>query len=219
MRRRTETDPGGVRHPRSERIAGVRVVDPARALPAAFYARSAIEVGPDLVGCVLVHVSENGPTAGRIVETEAYPGPEDPASHAAARIGRTARNDPLFGPAGTVYMHCNYGIHWCLNAVTGSIGKPEGVLVRAVEPLVGTELMRRRRGRAELTNGPGRLGEAFALGPALQRNRLDGPPVWIEPGDPVPREALACTTRIGIRRAADRPWRWYDARSRWVSRR
>ena len=198
---------------------GARGGDPSRALSSAFFARSGIEVAPDLLGRVLLRRSREGLTSGRIVETEAYPGPEDPASHAAERIGRTERNDPLFGPPGTIYMHCNYGVHWCLNAVTAAPGKPEGVLIRAVEPLEGGEIMLRRRGRPELTNGPGRLGQAFALGPELQGHRLDRPPVWIESGEPVLRDRVVQTTRIGIRRAADRRWRWYDADSRWISRR
>ncbi len=198
---------------------GARGGDPARALPMAFYARPAIELAPDLLGRILVRLSADGLTSGRIVETEAYPGPGDPASHAAARIGRTLRNDPLFGPPGTVYMHCNYGVHWCLNAVAADEEMPEGVLIRAVEPLVGRELMLRRRGRSELTNGPGRLGQAFDLGADLQRHPLDRAPVWIESGHLVDSVDRICTTRIGIRRAADRLWRWYDGTSSWVSRR
>lgn len=191
-----------------------------RALPLSFHARPAVELAPALLGRVLVRLTPDGRTAGRIVETEAYPGPEDPASHAAARIGRTRRNEPLFGPAGTAYIHRNYGIHWCFNVVAAAEGKPEGVLVRAVEPLDGEALMRRRRGgRPELTNGPGRLGAAFALGPDLQGHRLDRAPLWIEPGEPVPDGAMVSTARVGIRRATDRPWRWYDGRSEWVSRR
>ena len=213
----TDQDRHGSMRNRGEH--GARGGDPARALPVEFYARPAIELAPDLLGCVLVRLSADGLTSGRIVETEAYPGPEDPASHAAARIGRTRRNDPLFGPPGTVYMHCNYGIHWCLNAVAADEGRPEGVLIRAVEPLAGRDLMLRRRGRSALTNGPGRLGQAFDLGPGLQRHRLDHAPLWIEPGAAVAAADTVRTTRIGIRRAADRPWRWYDARSSWVSRR
>ncbi len=198
---------------------GARGGDPARALSLGFYARPAIEVAPDLLGRILVRSSADGLTTGRIVETEAYPGPEDPASHAAERIGRTRRNDPLFGRPGTVYMHCNYGIHWCLNAVAADEGVPEGVLIRAVEPLVGHDLMMQRRGRSDLTNGPGRLGAAFELGPELQRHRLDRAPLWIEPGVPVPPADRVATERIGISRAVDRPWRWYDSTSPWVSRR
>ena len=179
-----------------------------------------MELAPALLGRVLVRTTPDGRVAGRIVETEAYPGPEDPASHAAGRIGRTPRNDPLFGPAGTVYIHRNYGIHWCFNVVAADVGKPEGVLVRAVAPLEGLPLMRERRGgRPELTNGPGRLGAAFALGSELQGHLLDRPPLWIEDGDPVPESEIVATRRVGIRRAADRPWRWFDGRSEWVSRR
>ncbi|MDT8435832.1 MAG: DNA-3-methyladenine glycosylase [Gemmatimonadota bacterium] len=192
----------------------------ARALPLSFHARPAVALARDLLGRLLVHATPEGRAAGRIVETEAYPGPGDPASHAAARIGRTARNDPLFGPPGTVYLHLNYGVHWCLNVVAAEPGRPEGVLVRALEPVEGIESMRSRRaGRPELTSGPGRLVRALGIGTDLQRHRLDRPPLWIEAGEPVPDAAVVATTRVGIRRAADRPWRWYDGRSPWVSRR
>lgn len=170
------------------------------------------------MGHLLVSACGDALTAGRIVETEAYTGPEDPACHAAAAVGRTARNDPLFGPPGTAYVHLNYGVHWCLNAVTGRRGWPAGVLIRALEPVRGEEVMRERRGRPELTNGPARLTRALAIGPELQRHPLDRPPVWIARGEPAPPEALVRTTRIGITRAADRPLRFYDRRSRWVSR-
>ena len=178
-----------------------------------------MELAPALLGVVLVRVTEDGLTSGRIVETEAYPGPEDPASHAAARIGRTRRNAPLFGPPGTVYVHCNYGVHWCINVVAATAGKPEGVLIRALEPIDGLDLMRARRGRPELTNGPGRLGRAFALGPDLNGLPLDRPPIWLEPGEVVSPRFRVCTPRVGISRAVERPWRWYDGRSDWVSRR
>lgn len=197
----------------------VRAAAPERALGLEFCSRSAVELAPALLGAVLVRVTADGTTSGRIVETEAYPGPEDPASHAAARIGRTRRNAPLFGPPGTIYMHCNYGVHWCLNVVAAAEGRPEGVLIRALEPVSGEELMRARRGRDELTNGPGRLGRALALGPELNGHPLDRPPIWVEAGEPVPLRHRVCTTRVGISRAADRPWRWYDGRSPWVSRR
>ena len=191
-------------------------------MEAGFYARSALEVARDLLGCV---VSREGPdgapvVAGRIVETEAYPGADDPASHAAERIGRTARNDPLFGPPGTAYVHLNYGIHWCLNAVTGSQGIASGVLIRALEPLEGLATMRKRRGgRADLTNGPGRLGQALAIGPDLQRHRLDRLPLRIMPGEPVADAHVRRSPRIGISRAVDRPYRFTDDRSAWLSRR
>ena len=156
---------------------------------------------------------------GRIVETEAYTGPEDPACHAAASIGRTLRNDPLFGPPGLAYIHLNYGVHWCLNAVTGEEGHPAGVLIRALEPISGTRVMRLRRGRDELTNGPARLTQALSVGPELQRHPLDRPPLWIAAGEQVPADSIRVTRRVGIRKAADTKLRYYDRRSRWVSRR
>lgn len=116
-------------------------------------------------------------------------------------------------------MHCNYGIHWCLNAVAADEGVPEGVLIRAVEPLEGLDLMKRRRGRSDLTNGPGRLSQAFGLGPEFQSHPLDRAPLWIEPGIPVDSAARVASERIGISRAVHRLWRWYDSTSPWVSRR
>lgn len=186
-----------------------------------FYARSALEVARALLGCVLTREGPGGApaVAGRIVETEAYTGLDDPASHAAARIGRTARNDPLFGPPGTAYVHLNYGIHWCLNAVSGTEGVPSGVLIRALEPLEGLETMRGRRdGRDDLTNGPGRLTQALAIGPELQRHPLDRTPLRITPGEPVPDVHVGRSSRIGISRATDRPYRFTDDRSEWLSR-
>lgn len=153
------------------------------------------------------------------METEAYTGPDDPASHAAASIGRTERNAPLFGPPGTAYVHLNYGIHRCLNAVTGEEGHPAGVLLRALEPEQGEGVMRRRREHDELTSGPGRLAQALGVDEGLQRHRLDAEPVWIEAGEEVPASEVVRTIRIGISKAVERPLRFYDGRSRWVSRR
>jgi len=103
--------------------------------------------------------------------------------------------------------------------VTAAVGVPHGVLVRALEPADGLEWMRRRRGRDELTNGPARLVQALGLGPELQGHVLRRPPVWIAAGAAVPDEYLVRTPRIGIRQAADWPWRFFDGRSSWVSRR
>ncbi len=191
----------------------------SQALDSAFFDRPASQVAPDLLGALLVSEIGGVRTAGWIVETEAYEGPGDPASHAWGRTGRTPRNEPLFGPPGTAYVHLNYGIHWCFNAVTAAVGLPHGVLIRALEPSTGQEQMRARRGRQELTNGPARLAQALGLGPELQGHPLDRRPVWIEVGAPVPSEEIVRATRIGIRRGADRPWRYYDGRSPWVSRR
>lgn len=200
------------------------VLEPDRALrprplPPSFFARPAVHVARELLGCVLASEREGARATGRIVETEAYTGPEDAACHAAAAIGRTARNDPLFGPPGIAYVHMNYGIHWLLNVVTGGEGEPAGVLIRALEPIEGITVMRHRRGRDELTNGPARLAQAIGVGPDLQRHPFDRPPVWIGAGEPVQQDDVVITTRVGIRKAADRELRFYDARSRWVSKR
>jgi DNA-3-methyladenine glycosylase len=192
--------------------------EPADVLTAGFYDRPARLVAPDLLGALLVSEVGGARTAGRIVETEAYEGPEDPASHARSRTGRTSRNEPLFGPPGTAYLHLNYGVHWCFNAVTAAEGVPHGVLVRALEPAAGREHMRRRRGRDELTNGPARLARALGLGPELQGHPLDRPPVWIERGEAVPPSAVMRATRIGITRGSELRLRFYDSRSTWVSR-
>lgn len=117
-------------------------------------------------------------------------------------------------------MHLNYGIHWCLNVVTGAEGDPAGVLIRALEPLGGIDIMRRRRaGRDELTSGPARLTQAFAIGPELQRHPLDRPPLGIAPGEPVGEAHVRRSPRIGISRAADLLYRFTDERSDWLSRR
>jgi DNA-3-methyladenine glycosylase len=113
----------------------------------------------------------------------------------------------------------NYGVHWLLNVVTGSEGEPAGVLIRALDPTEGIDVMRSRRGRSELTNGPARLAEALAVGPEFQRHRLDRSPLWVGRGDPVPDDSVIVTTRIGITKGTERPLRYYDARSSWVSRR
>ncbi|MFW6084472.1 MAG: DNA-3-methyladenine glycosylase [Gemmatimonadota bacterium] len=186
-----------------------------------FYARSALDVARDLLGMILTREGPEGGVrvSGRIVETEAYTGADDPASHAAARIGRTERNDPLFGPPGTAYIHLNYGVHWCLNAVTGAEGEGSGVLIRALEPLEGLDTMRaRREGRDDLTNGPARLTRALAIGPELQRHPLDEPPLVVSAGEPLPDARVGRTPRIGISRAADRLYRFTDERSAWLSR-
>lgn len=194
-----------------------------RPLPPSFFDRKAETVARELLGSLLVSDSAEGLCVGRIVETEAYPGPHDPASHASRSVGRTARNDPMFGPPGTIYIHLNYGVHWCLNAVVGSEGHPAAVLIRAVEPVEGLELMRSRRPRRrdrELTNGPGKLTKAMGIGPTVQRLRLTGgPPLFIAVGEAVPTSAVVRARRVGISKGAEAEWRFYDGRSPWVSRR
>jgi DNA-3-methyladenine glycosylase len=189
-------------------------------LPAGFYARPAAEVAPALIGKVIVSTLDGVETRGRIVETEAYVGPEDPASHAAERIGRTARNEAMFGRPGSAYVYLSYGIHWCLNAVTDREDHPGAVLIRALEPLSGLAAMRERRGTADrdLARGPGRLTQALGITGALDGHPLDSPPLAVHEGPGVDPDAVAAGPRIGISRAADWPLRFTLRGSRFLSR-
>jgi DNA-3-methyladenine glycosylase len=198
----------------------------ADALPASWYARPAETVARDLLGMVLVSTIGGVETSGRIVETEAYVGPHDDASHAAERIGRTPRNESMFGQPGIAYVYRIYGIHWCLNVVTDAAEFPAAVLVRAVEPLTGVQLMRTRRYAGQkqlpdtaLTSGPGRLAAAFGITSAHDGHPLDRPPLRIRPGDPVPGDLVRAGPRIGITRAADLPLRFCEQGNPWLSRR
>lgn len=181
----------------------VRSGDP---LPLAFYDRDAAVVARALLGAVLRHETPDGVVSGRIVETEAYLGPHDPASHSAA--GRTTRTWHMFGPPGTAYVYFIYGMHWCVNAVTGADGYGAAVLIRAVEPLEGIGLMRTRRPRArrdqDLVNGPGKVCAAFGIDRTLDGTSLTGAgALTIVAGDDVPDERVRVTPRIGISKAAD----------------
>ncbi len=198
------------------------------ALPPSFYERDTQRVARELLGSVLVSRVGGVWTAGRIVETEAYVGPHDPASHAAERIGRTARNAAMFGPPGRAYVYRIYGLHWCLNAVTGPEGQGTAVLIRALEPLEGLEVMAERRATGSrsgaappplaLASGPARLAQALGITGELDTHPLDAPPLWIEAGAPVPPDAVAAGPRIGVTRAADWPLRFVVRGSRWLSR-
>ena len=189
-------------------------------LPAAFYDRETEAVARDLLGAVLECRTPEGTAAGRIVETEAYVGEHDPACHAAA--GRTERTRWLYGPPGTAYVYFIYGVHWCFNAVTRSAGEPSAVLVRALEPVSGIDVMRGRRPAArtdpDLTNGPGKLCAALGIDGRHNGLRLDRLPLRIRAGTPVPDSEVIVSPRIGITKAADWPLRWYIAGSPYVSK-
>lgn len=189
-------------------------------LPARFYARDTELVARDLLGAVLECRTPQGVASGRIVETEAYLGEHDAASHAAA--GRTARTEPLYGAPGTAYVYFIYGMHWCVNAVTRRRGDPGAVLIRAVEPVRGIALMRRRRTAArrdvDLTNGPAKLCDALGIDVRHNTLPLQAPPLLIRAGEPVADADVIVTPRIGIRRAADWPLRYAVAASAFVSR-
>jgi DNA-3-methyladenine glycosylase len=203
-----------VRAARGARRRGGAVLDPA------FYARETEVVARDLLGCVLECRTPDGIASGRIVETEAYIGEHDLACHAAA--GRTRRTEPLYGPPGIAYVYFIYGVHWCVNAVTRGEGEPSAVLIRALEPVRGIDLMRTRRPAArrdvDLTNGPGKLCAALGIGPSHNALPLDRPPLLIRPGDAVKDRDVVVTPRIGISQAADWPLRWVIADNPWVSK-
>jgi len=196
----------------------------ARRLRREFYDRPTLTVARELLGKVLVHRTPQGRASGMIVEVEAYIGEEDPACHAAP--GPTRRNKPLYGPPGYSYVYLNYGIHFLTNVVTESEGAPAAVLLRALEPLDGIPLMRRRRSRVgadpnaipehELCRGPGNLSKA--LGISLSENWLDleGDRLFIEHQgrDPGP---IAWSPRIGINVGTEHNWRCSVVGSRAVS--
>jgi DNA-3-methyladenine glycosylase len=190
-----------------------------RPLAAGFYDRATEVVARELLGAVMEHRSPEGIVRGRIVETEAYLGPHDPACHAAA--GLTNRTRTLHGPPGHAYVYFIYGMHWCFNAVTREAGHGSAVLVRALEPLSGLALMRRRRGverDVDLTSGPARLCEALVITREHDGARLDRGPLRVLQGESVPDEDIVITPRIGIRKAADWPLRFFVRGNRFVSR-
>jgi len=198
----------------------------AHALRREFYDRATLNVTRELIGKVLYHRTPEGTTAGLIVETEAYIGEADPACHAST--GRTTRNDPLYGAPGLAYVYFTYGMHHLINAVTEAEGTPAAVLIRALVPLEGVELMHRRRGtrkdgapmrEQQLCRGPGSL--ARAMGIALAQNRLDltrprTSGLWIADAG-VRLDEVRWSPRIGVSQGADRLWRCFVPGDRCVS--
>jgi len=189
-------------------------------VPRSFYGRPTLDVARDLLGKVLVHDRRGVRTSGVIVEVEAYVGESDPACHAAP--GPTARNAPLYGPPGYSYVYLNYGVHSLVNVVTEACGSPAAILIRALDPLEGVDVMQRRRARAakgrrarnagdpipvhDLCRGPGNLTMAMGITLADNRRDLAGTRLWIE--DRRPRIGrIVWGPRIGIRVGVDRPWR------------
>lgn len=178
----------------------------------AFFDRPVLSVAPELLGCVVEHATAEGVVAVRLTEVEAYDGASDPGSH--AYRGRTPRNEVMFGPPGHVYVYFSYGMHWCANVVCGEVGRASAVLLRAGEVVAGAEVARRRRraagGDRELASGPARL--ASALGLTRAENGADAcdpaSPLRVLPpgGSTAPVRA---GPRVGLARAADRPWRFW----------
>jgi DNA-3-methyladenine glycosylase len=190
-----------------------------RPLRRSFYSRPATTVARDLLGRLLVRRLPQGILVGRIVEAEAYQ-EDDPASHSFR--GLTARTEVMFGPPGHLYVYFTYGMHFCMNVVTGRNGEGSAVLLRAVEPVQGVELMRKHRAVSQdrlLCSGPGRLTQAFHIGGT--QNGIDlvsSGEMFVAAGEPLPPSHVGEGPRIGIRSATDRPWRLFENGNPFVSR-
>ena len=190
-----------------------------RKLPRSFYARPVLEVARACIGKILVHRTPEGIAAGRIVECEAYRGPADLAAHSSK--GRTKRTEAMFGPPGHAYVYLLYGLSWAFNIVAAQEGDPHAVLVRALEPVEGLDLMSKRRGvpagARRLTNGPGKLCQALAITGADYARDLCGDELYLVDG---PSGPVARSARINVDYAgawAARPWRFVERGNPWIS--
>jgi len=189
-----------------------------------FFARPTLAVARELLGQHLVRQLDGQRLSGVIVETEAYIGQDDSACHASK--GRTRRTEVMFGPSGRTYVYLVYGMHYMLNLLTEPAGYPAAVLIRALEPLEGIEVMQARRPRANplryLTNGPGKLTRALGIDADLNNwDVTQGQRLWLEPGHSLPDGAIATGPRIGIGYADPEdqtaPWRFWMRDNRFVS--
>ncbi|HEU5332871.1 MAG TPA: DNA-3-methyladenine glycosylase [Actinocrinis sp.] len=184
-------------------------------VPRSFFDRPVLEVAPDLLGRVLVHEAADGRVAMRLTEVEAYDGPNDPGSH--AYRGLSKRNATMFGPPGHVYVYFTYGMHYCMNLVCGPPKVPTGILLRGAAVIDGLDLARKRRHTAkndnDLARGPARLVEALGVGRADDGADVCGDgPLQLRHGTPPPEDRIRTGPRVGLREAADFPWRfWIDA--------
>ncbi len=177
-------------------------------LPESFYTREVVEIARDLLGARLVRNLDGARISGWIVETEAYRGEEDQACH--ARNGRTPRTEVMYGPAGRAYVYFTYGMHWLLNAVTGAEGFPAAVLIRAIFPTEGIDLIASRRSKApqkQWTDGPGKVCQALGINGQLNGANLSDPNngLWIERGIAVPERLVVLGPRVGINSTPE-PW-------------
>ncbi|HLI80874.1 MAG TPA: DNA-3-methyladenine glycosylase [Candidatus Binataceae bacterium] len=200
-----------------------RALEYRRKLPREFYAQPVLTVARQCIGKVLVHRTPEGEAAGRIVEAEAYRGPLDLAAHSSR--GLTRRTTAMFGPPGHAYVYLLYGVCWAMNIVAAAESKPHAVLIRALEPVRGLELMARRRNKLatsrELSNGPGKLTSALAITGADYGRDLCGEELFLEDDDyEIPRGRIGRSPRINVDYAGEwaaLPWRFYQRGNRYVS--
>lgn len=176
----------------------------------------ASEAAPRLLGCLVEREVDGRKLVGRIVETEAYD-QTDAASH--SYRGRTPRTDIMFGPAGHLYVYYTYGMHYCCNIVTGNEGVGSAVLIRAIEPVEGEEYMAELRGKTgiEMTNGPAKFCQAFAIGRRLNGHDLQQPPLKLVVKSSLKDDQIGISGRIGISTAKDTPWRFFIIENPYVS--
>jgi len=192
----------------------------AATLPVSFFSQDAVTVARNLLGAVLVTSFGGFRTAGRIVEVEAYLGASDPASHAYG-FRRNRQNESIYGPPGSWYVYRSYGVHWCANLVTGPPGEGAAVLIRALEPVEGFDVMRRRRGLVDdllLCSGPGRLCQALGITRSLDGSVMRGSPAVVRRGPAPSRLEVVSTPRIGISQAVEAPLRFVVRQSTHLSR-
>ena len=198
-------------------------------LPRSFYFDPTLTVAKELLGKHFCRRMGNKLLIGKIVEVEAYLGEKDPASH--AYRGKTKRNEVMFRPGGHLYVYFTYGMHFCANVVTEKEGVAHAVLLRAVEPMEGIEMMIQNRSKGQrglverwnngmlngLTNGPAKLCEAIGIARAQNGTDLLGDEIFVVEGEPIPKPQVVTSTRIGIRNAVERKWRFFVKGNRFVS--
>jgi len=192
-------------------------------LPRSFYTRPTLLVAKDLLGKIIVRRVGRTILSGKIVEVEAYLGAKYPASH--AYRGKTKRNEVMFHEGGLLYVYFTYGMHFCANVVTGKKDIGEAVLIRAIEPLVGVEAMKRNRGAAEkrltevnLTNGPAKLCQALGIERKENGTDLLGDKIFLTDGESMSKSDIGTSVRIGITQGRDKRWRFFVKNNEWVSR-
>lgn len=195
---------------------------PRKPLPRSFYLRPTLQVAKSLLGKYIFRKYAGRILLGKIVETEAYIGPNDPASH--AYVGKTERNKVMFEEGGRAYVYFTYGMHYCFNVVTERAGYPAAVLIRAVEPIDGLQEMVNNRGFASdemgevrLTNGPAKFCEAFGIKREMNGIDLTGDELFITNGENIKSSEIAVSQRIGIRNGKGKKWRFYVKGNRFVS--
>jgi DNA-3-methyladenine glycosylase len=190
-------------------------------LPRSFYLRPTLTVAKDLLGKYIARRINDKILIGKIVETEAYLGDNDPASH--AYRGKTKRNEVMFGEGGHLYVYFTYGMHFCANVVTDAEGRGRAVLLRAVEPLEGRDIMVKNRKLKDtkyikLTNGPAKFCEAFVINSKDNGTDLLGDEIFITTGGNIPRKQIISASRIGITSGTEKRWRYYIKGNPFISK-